>query len=616
MSVASLRAYGLNDDLLDELALTRISGLTFAPEAGTQRMRDVVNKNVTEAHVEDSARRVFARGWHRLKLYFMIGLPTEEDDDVRGIVETGLRMLRIGRELVGDRAEVTVSVQLARAQAAHAAAVVRARSDRRDRAQAGDPAPRPRATTGVAPQASRQRHLVRRGRARARRSPARRRDRVRVARRRALRRLGRVFELERWQRALDAHGVDIARVHRHAAGHRAAAVGSPRRRARGRLLARRVPQGAQGPRVAAVRQGRRHADPPHEPRRRGARSAQAGLLRLRRRVRSVEDARPTGWSRCARSARPSDRRRARRRSDAGRRAHRRFRARRWLAGGARAPARAERAERVRLAGHIGAGAPYTTYRMRFAKVGRAAFLGHLDLVRLLARTLRRAELPLAMTRGFSPKPRFAFGPALGLGVPSSGRARRHRSRARRHGVEPLAPADVRERLAAVCPPAWKSRAARSCGSPGIRSRKAPRSRPRQADRGGRHRDPARAPTAWRTTPRGSSESAAAFFAKPSIVIARGEKTIDVRRSSRKLDVLADDAAAKLCGALDWPETPAPISRPRARDVGRLGQAERAREGARRVGRRRSARRSRAGGTARRRGARARVERRLARYRVI
>ena len=53
MSVASLRAYGLNEDLLDELALTRISGLTFAPEAGTQRMRDVVNKNVTEAHIEE-----------------------------------------------------------------------------------------------------------------------------------------------------------------------------------------------------------------------------------------------------------------------------------------------------------------------------------------------------------------------------------------------------------------------------------------------------------------------------------------------------------------------------------------------------------------------------------
>ena len=73
-------------------------------------MRDVVNKNVTEAHIEESTDRIFKRGWNRLKLYFMIGLPTEEDEDVQGIVQTGQRMLSIGREYVGKRAEVTVSV--------------------------------------------------------------------------------------------------------------------------------------------------------------------------------------------------------------------------------------------------------------------------------------------------------------------------------------------------------------------------------------------------------------------------------------------------------------------------------------------------------------------------
>ncbi|HVV81534.1 MAG TPA: TIGR03960 family B12-binding radical SAM protein, partial [Kofleriaceae bacterium] len=109
MSVASLRAYGLPDEILDELAQTRISGLTFAPEAGSQRMRDVVNKNITEQHIEDSARKVFERGWHRVKLYFMIGLPTEEDEDVRAIVETGERMLAIGQRLSPNKAEVTVS---------------------------------------------------------------------------------------------------------------------------------------------------------------------------------------------------------------------------------------------------------------------------------------------------------------------------------------------------------------------------------------------------------------------------------------------------------------------------------------------------------------------------
>src|SRR6185436_1219234 len=122
----------------------------------------------------------------------------------------------------------------------------------------------------------------------------------------------------------------------------------------------------------------------------------------------------------------------------------------------------ERAERVRLAGHVGAGAPYSTYRIRFAKVGRAAFLGHLDLVRLLARSFRRADLPLAQTRGFSPKPRMIFGPALGLGVPSLGELVdvdiEHATPGLRSwelGDAPrteLSPDEVRERLAAVCPP--------------------------------------------------------------------------------------------------------------------------------------------------------------------
>ncbi|MBM4374588.1 MAG: TIGR03960 family B12-binding radical SAM protein [Deltaproteobacteria bacterium] len=109
LSVASLRAYGLAPELLDELRRVRAGGLTFAPEAGTQRMRDVVNKNVTEAQLMETAERVFSRGWDRMKLYFMIGLPTEEDEDVRGIVETGARTAQIGRRAT-KRAEVTVSV--------------------------------------------------------------------------------------------------------------------------------------------------------------------------------------------------------------------------------------------------------------------------------------------------------------------------------------------------------------------------------------------------------------------------------------------------------------------------------------------------------------------------
>jgi radical SAM family uncharacterized protein len=109
LSVSSLRAYGLNDDLLADMATMKAQGLTFAPEAGTQRMRDVITKNVTEEDITRSAERVFGRGFQRMKLYFMIGLPTEEDVDVRGIVETAARVKNIGRSYFKS-AEVTASV--------------------------------------------------------------------------------------------------------------------------------------------------------------------------------------------------------------------------------------------------------------------------------------------------------------------------------------------------------------------------------------------------------------------------------------------------------------------------------------------------------------------------
>ncbi|HEY1534499.1 MAG TPA: TIGR03960 family B12-binding radical SAM protein, partial [Polyangiaceae bacterium] len=109
LSVASLRAYGLAEDLLDDMRKVRASGLTFAPEAGTQRMRDVINKNVTEAQLMETAERVFSRGFDKMKLYFIIGLPTEEDEDVRGIIAVGKNALSVGKR-VGKKPTVTVSV--------------------------------------------------------------------------------------------------------------------------------------------------------------------------------------------------------------------------------------------------------------------------------------------------------------------------------------------------------------------------------------------------------------------------------------------------------------------------------------------------------------------------
>ena len=109
LGVASLRAYGLEEGLLDDMRKVRASGLTFAPEAGTQRMRDVINKNVTEEQLLETAERVFSRGFDKMKLYFIIGLPTEEDEDVRGIISVGNNALNVGKR-VGKRPIVTVSV--------------------------------------------------------------------------------------------------------------------------------------------------------------------------------------------------------------------------------------------------------------------------------------------------------------------------------------------------------------------------------------------------------------------------------------------------------------------------------------------------------------------------
>jgi radical SAM family uncharacterized protein/radical SAM-linked protein len=109
LSVASLRAYGLAEDLLDDMRKVRAAGLTFAPEAGTQRMRNVINKNVTEEQLLETAERSFSRGFDKMKLYFIIGLPTETDEDVLGIADVGRNALAVGKRLKKNP-RVTVSV--------------------------------------------------------------------------------------------------------------------------------------------------------------------------------------------------------------------------------------------------------------------------------------------------------------------------------------------------------------------------------------------------------------------------------------------------------------------------------------------------------------------------
>lgn len=86
ISLPSLRVDNFSDELVEKLKLIRKSGLTFAPEAGSQRLRDAINKNISEDEILNTARIAFSGGWTTVKLYFMLGLPTETNEDVEAII--------------------------------------------------------------------------------------------------------------------------------------------------------------------------------------------------------------------------------------------------------------------------------------------------------------------------------------------------------------------------------------------------------------------------------------------------------------------------------------------------------------------------------------------------
>ena len=94
LSVPSLRADNFSRELMEKLQTVRKSGLTFAPEAGTQRLRDVINKNLTEEEILNTCAQAFSGGWNNVKLYFMLGLPTETDEDVLGIAELVYKVIQ------------------------------------------------------------------------------------------------------------------------------------------------------------------------------------------------------------------------------------------------------------------------------------------------------------------------------------------------------------------------------------------------------------------------------------------------------------------------------------------------------------------------------------------
>jgi len=106
LALPSLRVETLTDTLINQIKRVRKTSFTLAPEAGTQRLRDVINKGNTEEELLATAQKVFDAGWKSIKLYFMIGLPSETQEDLEGIVDLAYKVLKKGQ----NRRQVTVSI--------------------------------------------------------------------------------------------------------------------------------------------------------------------------------------------------------------------------------------------------------------------------------------------------------------------------------------------------------------------------------------------------------------------------------------------------------------------------------------------------------------------------
>jgi len=110
VSLPSLRADAFSVGLAEAVSRVRKSGFTFAPETGSDRLRRVINKTFTNADMVKAAEAAFAKGWNLLKVYAMIGLPTETDDDLEELVALAEELVRVGRRVRGRAVEVKVSV--------------------------------------------------------------------------------------------------------------------------------------------------------------------------------------------------------------------------------------------------------------------------------------------------------------------------------------------------------------------------------------------------------------------------------------------------------------------------------------------------------------------------
>jgi radical SAM family uncharacterized protein/radical SAM-linked protein len=384
-SLSSLHASTLTREVAEQVRRVRKSGFTIAPEAGTQRLRDVVNKNLSGEQIVEACRLAFEAGWDLLKLYFMIGLPTETDADIDGIADLANEILGLGRRTSkGRKAEITLSAssfvpkavtpfqwlgmdRLPNIHRKQDRIASRIRRGIRFKHHGGETSfleavfsRGDRALSGV---------LERAWRGGARFDGWAEQFRPAV-----------------WREAFAAQGID---PEKDAHGNWDLEVRLPwdvvDPGVDKQWLARELRRAMAGEPLPVCGPDACHGCAPF------ARECVSGVVAATT-GRGLEAPPPL----LSTPASP----------------------------GPQEPVEpAETPFPSSLTKEDGPppdAAPRYRYRARFSKTGRLAFLGHLDLSRAILRGMRRARLPLVYSQGFNPKPRVSFGPALPVGVSSEG----------------------------------------------------------------------------------------------------------------------------------------------------------------------------------------------------
>ena len=412
ISLSSMHASTITPELAREVRRVRKSGFTIAPEAGTQRMRNVINKNLDEEQILTACRLAFEAGWDHIKLYFMIGLPTETDADIDGLVDLAHKIADIGRKIRGKTRRPYVTLSASSFIPKPETPFQWLGMDRIENLYRKQERIASRVRRGVRfkhheCETSYLEGVFSRG------------DRALCAVLESAWRNGARFDgwdehfnLDAWKKAFAEHRIDP--------GHYAYTDLDPNGKLPWQVVDSRV-------------------------------NRKWLAIELKRALdeATLSVCGPTDCHGCAPFARDCVK------GIVSETTGRQFDSDLPLLSTPAAPGPGTAAD-VGRAPALSAGddkiaapkpdeRPRYRYRARFRKGGRMRYLGHLDMVRLLLRSLRRADIPLVYSQGFNPKPRVSFGPALAVGVASEGEYMDFES------WEQIDSADLLRRVQAVTP---------------------------------------------------------------------------------------------------------------------------------------------------------------------